>query len=105
MVGISVGRTIGGGTPLAPDASIDDGLADVTAASSTGPLRRVRFATRLRSGSHDDLHDVATTRGRVTRVTGDAVRANVDGEVSAPREDWTWTLRPHAWRLIHLPGR
>ena len=104
MVGISVGRTIGGGTPLAPGAEVDDGLADVTVASSTGPIRRVRFATRLRAGQHRELRDVVTTRGRVTTVTGDAVRANVDGEVSAPQEHWTWTLHPHAWRLIHPRG-
>ena len=105
MVGISVGRTIGGGTPLAPGAEVDDGLADVTVASSTGPVRRVRFAARLRAGQHPELRDVVTTRGRVTTVTGDAVRANVDGEVSAPRDHWTWTLLPHAWRLIHPGGR
>ena len=105
MVGISVGRTIGGGTPLAPGAHVDDGLADVTVASSTGPLRRVRFAARLRRGEHPNLRDVATTRGRYTTVTGDPVRANVDGEVSAPRDTWAWTLQPHAWRLIHPHGR
>ncbi|MFL6179219.1 MAG: diacylglycerol/lipid kinase family protein [Actinomycetes bacterium] len=105
MVGISVGRTIGGGTPLAPGAEVDDGLADVTVASSTGPVRRARFAARLRAGQHPQLRDVVTTRGRVTTVTGDAVRANVDGEVSGPQEHWTWTLRPHAWRLIHSRGR
>jgi diacylglycerol kinase family enzyme len=105
MVGISVGRTIGGGTPLAPDAEVDDGSADVTVSSATGPFRRVRFAARLRAGRHPQLRDVATARGRVISVTGDPVRANVDGEVSKPQSGWTWTLHPHAWRLIHLPGR
>ena len=55
MVGISIGQTIGGGAPLAPDADVSDGLADVTIAATTGALQRVRFATRLRSGSHHEL--------------------------------------------------
>ena len=103
MVGVSLGRTIGGGTKLAPDAEIDDGRADIIVAASTGPVRRVRFATRLRRGHHGELHDVHTSRGKTIEVSGGAVRANTDGEVSEPRVRWQWTLRPRAWRLIHPP--
>ena len=101
MVGISVGRTIGGGAPLAPDAEVNDGLADVTVASSTGAVRRMRFAARLRNGEHRELRDVHTKRGREIVVSGDPVRANTDGEVSEERTRWTWTVRPRAWQLIH----
>lgn len=101
MVGVSVGRTIGGGTPLAPDADLDDGLADVTVASATGALRRTRFALGLRKGTHTTLRDVATVRGATIHVTGDEVRANSDGELSEPGTSWQWVVRRDAWRLIH----
>jgi diacylglycerol kinase family enzyme len=104
MVGISIGQTIGGGAPLAPDADVSDGFADVTIASTTGALQRVRFATRLRSGSHHELPDVHAVRGTHIAIEGDTVRANEDGELADPRTRWAWTVRPRAWRLIH-PAR
>ena len=104
MVGISIGQTIGGGAPLAPDADVGDGLADVTIASTTGVIQRARFASRLRSGSHHELRDVHAVRGRHIAIEGDDVRANEDGELADPRGRWAWTVRPRAWRLIHPPG-
>jgi diacylglycerol kinase family enzyme len=100
MVGLSVGRTIGGGAELAPDADPTDGLAEVTVASTTGPLRRLRFAYRLREGRHVELSDVDTTRGVTVEVRGDPVRANVDGEISEPRAHWEWRAVRGAWQLL-----
>ncbi|HEX5016396.1 MAG TPA: diacylglycerol kinase family protein [Actinomycetes bacterium] len=100
MVGVSLGRTIGGGAPLAPDADVGDGLADITVASATGMIRRVRFAARLRHGRHRELRDVHTSRGKQIDVSGDAVRANSDGELVGPRAQWCWSVVPRAWRLI-----
>jgi diacylglycerol kinase (ATP) len=100
MVGLSVGRTIGGGAELAPDADPKDGIAEVTVASTTGPLRRLGFAYRLREGRHVELADVDTLRGVRVAVRGEPVRANVDGEITEPRTSWEWTAARHAWRLI-----
>jgi diacylglycerol kinase family enzyme len=100
MVGLSLGRTIGGGAELAPDADPTDGLVDVTVASTTGPWRRLSFAYRLRGGRHVALSDVATAKGTRITVSGDPVRANVDGEVSQPRRDWQWTVLRRGWRLL-----
>jgi YegS/Rv2252/BmrU family lipid kinase len=100
MVGMSIGSSIGGGAPLAPDAEVDDGAVDVTAVATTGPVSRVRFAARLRTGRHGELDGVTFLRGRVISIEGDPVRANVDGEVSDPRPRWGWTARPRSWRLI-----
>jgi diacylglycerol kinase family enzyme len=100
MVGLSIGRTIGGGAELAPDADPTDGLTEVTVASTTGPLRRLSFAYRLREGRHVELSDVDTRRGVRVVVDGEPVRANVDGEISEPRAHWEWTAVRAAWQLL-----
>lgn len=100
MVGIANGRTIGGGSELAPDAEPDDGLLDVVVATSVGPLARLRFGIALREGQHVDRDDVQVVRGRVVSVAGDAFPLNADGELSGPLTARTWTVRPGAWAVL-----
>jgi diacylglycerol kinase family enzyme len=100
MVGLAVGQSIGGGTPLAPHASPADGLCDVIVATGTGALQRTAFAWRLRRGTHLPRPDVEAARGVTVTVHGDPIRANVDGEVLDPRRRWNWALQRQAWRLI-----
>ena len=103
MVAVANGRTIGGGAPLAPDASPDDGLVDVVVATSTGPLARLGFAVALRDGQHVERDDVLVVRGRSVTVTGDPFPLNADGELDGPVSARTWTVRPDAWSLV-VPG-
>jgi YegS/Rv2252/BmrU family lipid kinase len=103
MVAVANGRTIGGGAPLAPDASPDDGLVDVVVATSTGPLARLGFAMALRDGEHVERDDVLVVRGRTVTVTGDPFPLNADGELDGPVSARTWTVRPAAWSLV-VPG-
>jgi YegS/Rv2252/BmrU family lipid kinase len=100
MVAVANGRTIGGGAPLAPDASPDDGLVDVVVATSTGPLARLGFARALRDGEHVERDDVLVVRGRTVTVTGDPFPLNADGELDGPVSARTWTVRPAAWSLV-----
>jgi YegS/Rv2252/BmrU family lipid kinase len=100
MVAVANGRTIGGGAPLAPDASPDDGLVDVVVATSTGPLARLGFAMALREGEHVERDDVLVVRGRTVTVTGDPFPLNADGELDGPVSARTWTVRPAAWSLL-----
>ena len=100
MVAVANGRTIGGGAPLAPDASPDDGLVDVVVATSTGPLARLGFAVALRDGEHVERDDVLVVRGRSVTVTGDPFPLNADGELDGPVTARTWTVRPAAWSLL-----
>jgi YegS/Rv2252/BmrU family lipid kinase len=100
MVAVANGRTIGGGAPLAPDASPDDGLVDVVVATSTGPLARLGFAMALRDGEHVERDDVLVVRGRTVTVTGDPFPLNADGELDGPVSARTWTVRPAAWSLL-----
>jgi YegS/Rv2252/BmrU family lipid kinase len=103
MVAVANGRTIGGGAPLAPDASPDDGLVDVVVATSTGPLARLGFAVALRDGEHVERDDVLVVRGRSVRVSGDPFPLNADGELAGPVPARTWTVRPAAWSVL-VPG-
>jgi YegS/Rv2252/BmrU family lipid kinase len=100
MVGVGNGVSIGGGTPLAPDARPDDGLADVFVSYAVSPPARLAFGVLLRLGRHPERDDVRTVRGTTITVEGEPVPANADGELSPPAPYRTWTLRPAAWRVI-----
>lgn len=100
MVGLAVGRTIGGGTPLAPEADPGDGLADVVVVSATGPLERADFARRLRQGTQEERDDVLVARGSRVTVDGGQAPLNVDGELLGPVGTRTWTVRPGAWSVL-----
>lgn len=104
MVGVGNGVSIGGGTPLAPHARPDDGLADVFVSYAVSPLARLSFGMLLRRGDHPERADVVTVRGSTITVEGEPVPANADGELSPPAPRRTWTLHPAAWRVIVPAG-
>ena len=103
MVGIANGRTVGGGTRLAPEARPDDGLADVIVSSALGPVARVTYAAQVAAGKHLDRDDVITARGREISVQGDPAPVNTDGELEDDVEQRTWRVLPGAWQLIASP--
>lgn len=100
LVGAGNGQSIGGGTPLFPDAGLDDGLLEVLVARATGPLARVGFAARLRSGDHVDRDDVVTARGRAVTISGEPTPHCLDGEVSDPVARRTYRIVADALRMI-----
>lgn len=100
MVGVSNGPTIGGGTPLCPPADPSDGALDVVIVAAVGPGARSAFGVALRRGDHLERDDVLHRRGREVEVTGEAVRANADGEVSEPSQRRRYLLRPAAWSVL-----
>lgn len=100
MVGVGNGTSVGGGTPLTPDASPDDGLADVVVSFAVGPLARVGYALRLRRGDHVQRGDVVAVRAAHVAVRGDAVPVNADGELPGPVRAREWRVRPGAWSLL-----
>ena len=103
MVGVCNGRTIGGGAPLAPQASPSDGLADVVVCRAVGPVARVGFAAALREGEHLSRADVELVRGRQVSVSGEPFPLNADGEVTDNVPARTWIVRPGAWSAL-VPG-
>jgi diacylglycerol kinase family enzyme len=100
MVGVCNGPTIAGGTPLAPGALVDDGLADVVVCTATGPVARAAFATALLAGSHVDRPDVVVTRAREVTFTGGPVDLVADGELQEAVESRTWRVDPSAWSVL-----
>jgi YegS/Rv2252/BmrU family lipid kinase len=100
MVGIGNGRSIGGGSALAPDASPADGLVDVVVSAAVGPLARLGYAVQLRRGRHVERSDVLVTRGARVRVSGQPFPVNADGEVAGPVRARTWTVHRATWRLL-----
>ncbi|SDY47628.1 Diacylglycerol kinase family enzyme [Geodermatophilus africanus] len=105
MLGVCTGRSIGGGTPLAPGAEPDDGLADVVVSVATGPVARAAFATALTAGEHVDRPDVLVLRGRRVVVTGGPVDLDADGEVEEGVPARTWRVRRHGWSVLVPPSR
>ena len=103
MLGVCTGRSIGGGTPLAPQAEPDDGLADVVVSIATGPVARAAFAAALTSGDHVDRPDVLVLRGRQVSVSGGPVDLDADGEVEEGVPARTWRVRSHGWSVLVPP--
>jgi YegS/Rv2252/BmrU family lipid kinase len=100
MAGLAVGRTIGGGTPLAPAAEPDDGLADLVLVGATGPVERVDYARRLRRGEHAERDDVTVLRGSQVRLDAGDAPLNVDGELLGEAGSRVWTVHRHAWTAL-----
>ncbi len=100
MLAVCTGRTIGGGALLAPDALVDDGLADVVVSTATGPVARAAFATALVTGRHVERPDVLVTRGREVTVSGPPVDLNADGEIEEAVASRTWRVDRHAWSVL-----
>lgn len=105
MLGVCTGRSIGGGTPLAPHAAPDDGLADVVVSVATGPVARAAFAAALATGEHVDRPDVLVLRGAQVAVTGGPVDLDADGEVEEGVAARTWRVRRHGWSVLVPPPR
>jgi diacylglycerol kinase family enzyme len=99
MVGVCNAPTIAGGTPLAPGAIPDDGLADVVVSTATGPVARVAFAAALLDGTHGDRPDVRIVRGRTVAVSGPPAEAVADGELQPAAEARSWRVEHRAWSV------
>ena len=100
QVGIGLGRSVGGGSPLTPHSVLDDQLADVVVSEAVGPLARLGYGLRLRRGSHVDRPDVHTARGKEVAAEGESFHYNADGEIHGPVERRVWRIDPRGWRLI-----
>jgi diacylglycerol kinase family enzyme len=100
MAAVCNGPTIGGATPLAPGATVDDGLVDVVVSTATGPFARAAFAAALPSGRHVERDDVMVVRGREVAVTGGPVDLVADGELEEDVKSRTWRVQRHAWSVL-----
>ncbi len=110
QVAVGNGRYVGGGAPLLPNADPFDGRLDVVVSWADKPLRRLKYAWKLRSGRHVEGDDTEPLRGTSLSVLvrGSALEngipGNNDGELTDPATTHTWKLDPGAWRLL-VPAR
>ena len=103
QVGVANGPRIGGGTELAPDADIADGLLDVVVSFATAPVDRLAYGLRLRRGAHEERSDVIGVRAKSVNVSGQEFWCNADGEVYGPERNRSWRVEPGAVRMA-LPA-
>jgi diacylglycerol kinase (ATP) len=104
MVAVGNASTIGGGTPVLPDAVIDDGQLDVMVSYAIGRWTRLGYALHLKRGVHPQRADVREVRGRRVTVRAHDFWCNADGELYGPESDVTWHVEPKVFRLL-LPPR
>jgi diacylglycerol kinase (ATP) len=100
QVAVGNARTIGGGTPLFPDAAIDDGQLDVVISTATGRLARLGYAVLLKLGRHRRRGDVQHVRGRSVTIRGHRLWCNADGELYGPESELSWRVEPGALRML-----
>jgi diacylglycerol kinase (ATP) len=104
MVTVGIGRTVGGGAPVAPEADPFAGIAQVSVSRATGWAARLGYAAALRRGRHHHRRDVTSRRARsevtVSVVHGEDFSTDADGEVAGPFRARTWALNRDAWRLV-----
>lgn len=103
MVAVGVGRSVGGGAELTPEAEVGDGRVDVMVSFSTGPVAKLGYAAQLVRGRHHERDDVLYRRASVVSVAGEAFWCSADGEISGPERQRTWRVEPAAYRMV-LPG-
>lgn len=84
MIAIGNTPTYGGGIPICPDASPEDGQLDVTVVGGIRRTELLRMLPTLRSGRHVRHPAVQTLRARSIRLSGSSGwRAYADGEPQA----------------------
>jgi diacylglycerol kinase (ATP) len=100
---IANGRSIGGGTPVAPMASLEDGLLDVVVVREGGALDIARLTMKAYTTGYTEDAQVLHRRVREVRVASEpGMWFNVDGE---PHTDEPLTFRvvPGALRVVVGP--
>jgi diacylglycerol kinase (ATP) len=103
QVAIGNGTGVGGGTRLLPDASVEDGLADVMVSFATTPSAKVGYTLRLMARSHRRRRDVLTARAGRVFVCGQGFWCNADGEVFGPEVNHQWHVEPGAFQMVLPP--
>ena len=100
MIAVANGISVGGGTELTPDADPADGKLDVMISFATGPVERLVYAWKLRTGDHDERSDTLTLRAEQVTVSGEDFFLSADGEISGPERRRSWHLERGAYSMI-----
>ncbi len=104
MAAVVLGRTIGGGTELAPESSVTDGAADLLVSEGTSAGARARLGVALLR--QDPGRGAGTTRIGAARVrieSEEAIPVNLDGEDLGDHDDLSIEVVERAWTVL-APG-
>jgi diacylglycerol kinase (ATP) len=104
QVAIGNGSNVGGGTELAPDASVEDGKADVLVSFATTPWAKLGYTVKLATGSHEERPDVVAARASRISISGQDFYCNADGEIYGPEVNHEWHVEPASFEMA-LPAR
>lgn len=100
MFAVCNGMTVAGGRPLAPAASVSDGLLDACFVSELGPAGLAAVLLKMGRGEHLDDERVIGFRARSLELEfAEPVPVNLDGEV-APVERAVYRVHPAATRIL-----
>jgi diacylglycerol kinase (ATP) len=99
MAAVGNGSRVGGGAAITPEASPEDGKADVMISFAVGPLARIGYAWRFRTGRHHERPDVLYMRGTTVSVSGQDFWCSADGELYGPERNRTWTVEKAAFSM------
>jgi diacylglycerol kinase (ATP) len=80
LVAVGNGASYGGGMRVCPDASLDDGLLDVTVLGPISKLEFLRVFPTVYKGTHVHNPAVTVRRARQVTLTSPGVTAYADGE-------------------------
>lgn len=80
LVSVGNGPSYGGGMAICPDASVEDGLLDVTVVRACSRTRLVRLSPTLYKGTHVSLPEVDTYRATSVSLAAPGMVAYADGE-------------------------
>jgi diacylglycerol kinase family enzyme len=61
---------------------------------------RLLYAVRLKRGTHEERHDVRTTRSTHVEVSGHEFHCNADGELTGPIPRRSWDVLPGAFTMM-----
>lgn len=100
MVVLGNGASVGGGTPLAPQADPGDGRIDVLVATPETLGAKTRYALGVMAGRHPEHEDVRALRGAAVTVSGSDFWCSADGELSGPVRRRSWRLEPAAYSIV-----
>lgn len=100
MIAIGNGACVGGGTELTPDADPEDGKLDVMVSFATGPIERLAYVWKLRTGDHEERDDVISLRVKQVTMSGEDFFIAADGEISGPERRRSWHLEKGAYSMM-----
>lgn len=80
LASVGNGPTYGGGIRICPEATLDDGLLDITLVRPAGRVRLLRLLPRVYRGTHASSPDVVMRRARSVRLDAPALTAYADGD-------------------------